>query len=387
MKKRILIFSTSYYPFVGGSDIAVREITNRLSGDFEFDLIMARLDKKLPVFEKSGAVNIYRLGFGYQLLDKLLVPFWGAYVTAWLQKKHEYICFWGIMVTFATGAGYIYNIWRRLMGQKKIPMILTLQEGDSDKYLTYKWGGLLDLSWRLSLWGTDILTGISTFLLDRARKKGYKGMSVLVPNGVDVELFTKEIDENLRDTLKTRLDKKEGDIFLVTTSRLTHKNANDDVISALTQLPENIHFIIIGKGELGPKLQRQAKALGVYNRVKFLGLLLYKEIPAYLSICDIFIRPSRSEGFGNSFIEAMAAGLPVIATPVGGILDFIDDKETGVFCSPDNPKSISEAVRFLLDNPDLREHIVKNAKARVIERYDWNHIAQKMKTNVFEKVA
>ena len=107
-------------------------------------------------------------------------------------------------------------------------------------------------------------------------------------------------------------------------------------------------------------------------------------MPKYLSVCDIFIRPSRSEGFGNSFIEAMAAGLPVIATPVGGIPDFVDDKETGIFCSPDNPQSIALAVMTLIREPLIRSHITEKAKARVLERYSWDHIALKMKA-VFEK--
>ena len=387
-KRKILIFSTAYYPFVGGAEVAVKEITDRLgspAGEFEFDLITARLKKDLPSVEKIGKVTVYRVGIGRPLFDKLLLPFRGALLARRLNKTRNYFCLWGIMVTFGSGAGYLFNILQSLTGNKKVPIVLTLQEGDSENHLQYKWGGLIALSWKLSLWLTDYLTGISNFLLNRAKKNGYSGRYSLVPNGVDLSVFSQEISREVQDDLKNRLGKKQGDIFLVTSGRLTHKNAADDVISALVYLPKNIYFIIIGKGEEGPKLQRQARDLGVADRVKFLGFISYQDMPKYFSVCDIFVRPSRSEGFGNSFIEAMASGLAVIATPVGGISDFIDDKETGIFCSPDSPQSIVRAVNLLLENNSLRVKIVELALKRVTERYGWDNITVQMK-NVFEQI-
>jgi glycosyltransferase involved in cell wall biosynthesis len=381
--KNILIFSTAYYPLVGGAEVAIREITGQLK-DYKFDLITAKILKNTSKIEKIDNVTVYRIGFGFKTLDKILLPFWGAYVAGKLHKKNNYFCFWGMMTTFGSGAGYFFNILRVLSGEKKVPMILTLQEGDSEEHLKYKWLGLIALSWKLALKNTDALTAISNFLLNRAKKNGYKGEGFLIPNGVDLKLFTEEFSEEAKNYLKNRLNKKEGDIFLVTTGRLTYKNAVDDIITALSKLPENINLIIIGKGEGGFALQRLSKKLNLEKRVKFMGLLPYKDIPLYLSVCDIFIRPSRSEGFGNSFIEAMAAGIPVIGTPVGGIVDFIDDKKTGVFCSPDNPKSIVDAVNFLLAEHSIKDEIIKNAKERVVERYGWDKIAGEMEM-VFER--
>jgi glycosyltransferase involved in cell wall biosynthesis len=230
------------------------------------------------------------------------------------------------------------------------------------------------------------LTAISNFLLHRAESMGYLDKRSLIPNGVNVELFSKIFSTKEIDNMKIKLGKKTNDIFLVTSSRLVKKNAVDDIISALTFLPENFSLIIIGKGDEGYNLQKQAENLGLTSRIKFVGFIPYTDIPEYFSACDIFVRPSRSEGFGNSFIEAMASHLPVIATPVGGIPDFIDDKETGVFCAPDNPKSIVEAVNLLVTDNSLREHIIIKAFDRVKERYSWNHIAKDMKEEVFDKL-
>ncbi len=384
-KRKILILSTAYFPFVGGAEVAIKEITDRSVDDYEFDLITAKLGKNLSKLEKVGNVNVYRIGIGIPTLDKLLLPFRGFFLAKKLNAKNNYFCMWGMMATFGSGAGYILNLYRSITGQKRIPIVLTLQEGDSEGHLRFKWFGLIALSWKLALRNTDILTAISNFLLDRAKKNGYKGESCLVPNGVDVEVFGKEISDDVKSEMKNTLQKKEGEVFIVTTGRLTHKNATDDIISSLERLPENISLIVIGKGEQGPKLQKQAESLNIEKRVKFLGFVPYAEIPKYFSVCDIFIRPSRSEGFGNSFIEAMAARLPVIATPVGGIPDFLSDRETGIFCDVNNPQSIAKAVSSILDDGVLRGKIITNAEKKVTERYDWKHIANHMKS-VFDKL-
>ena len=385
-RRRILVLSTAYYPFVGGAEIAIKEITDRLSSDFDFDLITARFDKNLPIFEKIGSVNVYRIGFGHRTFDKLILPFLGAVRIYKLNKKNNYFCIWAMMITFASGAGYVFNVFQFLSRSKKVPIVLSLQEGDSENHLNYRWGGLLGLSWKLALFQTDHLTALSAFLIDRARRVGYKKEADIVPNGVDLSVFTKEIGIEVKEEIRNKLGKKDGDVFLVTWSRLTHKNAVDDIISSLVSLPTNIYLIIMGKGEEGKKLQKQVDSLGLNHRVKFLGFVSHKEIPNYLSVCDIFIRPSRSEGFGNSFIEAMAAKLPVIATPVGGIPDFIDDNETGVFCAPNNPQSIANSVNLILTNNNLRENIVRNAYNRVVERYSWETVSNNMK-DVFDKVS
>ena len=129
-KRKILIFSTAYYPLVAGAEVAVKEITDRLSGMFDFDLMTAKLQSDLLSVEKIGNVTVYRIGSGHPMLDKILLPFRGAVLTSRLQKQNDYFCFWGIMVTFGSLAGYIFNLSRSLTGRKMIPMVLTLQEGD-----------------------------------------------------------------------------------------------------------------------------------------------------------------------------------------------------------------------------------------------------------------
>ena len=88
-------------------------------------------------------------------------------------------------------------------------------------------------------------------------------------------------------------------------------------------LPKSVSFLVFGLGPDKEILEQLSKSEGVTDRVRFLGQINHSEMPKYLKVSDIFIRPSLSEGFGISFIEAMAAGIPVIATQEGGIADFL----------------------------------------------------------------
>lgn len=386
--RKILIFSTAYFPFIGGAEVSIKAITSRLANEFEFDLITARLKKDLRSIEKIGAVTVYRIGIGVPLLDKLFLPYVGAWKALMLNKKNQYVAFWCIMASFASGAAYIANWF-----QKKVPIILTLQEGDSESWLRYRWFGLIDLSWRLSLARTNVLTVISTYLLNRARRLGYKGQVEIIPNGVDIFWFDKTqtpIPANNRNRFRQIQAAKEDDVILITTSRLVYKNAVDIVIRALSKLPANVHLWVLGNGSQRKELEALTKKLNLSERVHFKGVMSHasplsdSSVIHYLNASDIFVRPSRSEGMGNSFIEAMAAEVPVIATPVGGIPDFLKDGETGLFCEVNNPKSIAEKVMEYINNPELKSQIVKNAKEMVIKKYDWDLIAKEMKTKVFD---
>ena len=177
---------------------------------------------------------------------------------------------------------------------------------------------------------------------------------------------------------------------MITTSRLVAKNGVDIAIRSLKHLPNTVKFAVLGIGPDEARLRQLAERLGLSDRVIFLGYIEMKEIPKYLKISDGFVRVSRSEGMGNSFVEAMAAGVPVVATPVGGITDFLFDPEhnpdkepTGLFASVEDPKDTARAIRAFLEDRELRKRCVANAKRMVAEKYDWNLIAKNMRERVF----
>ena len=117
----------------------------------------------------------------------------------------------------------------------------------------------------------------------------------------------------------------------------------------------------------------------------FTGSISPHLLPKYLRIADVFVRPSRSEGLGSAFLEAMAAGLPVIGTRVGGIPDFLKDGETGLFCKVDDPKSIVEKINLLTADKNLQNHIIQKGYKMVATNYNWKKIAKEYQI-VFESL-
>ncbi|HEY0010297.1 MAG TPA: glycosyltransferase family 4 protein [Candidatus Paceibacterota bacterium] len=391
MTKKVLIFSLNYYPrFIGGAEVAIKEITDRLP-DIEFHMVTLRFDSTLPKVEKIGNVLVHRIGFTkpepgiadlrrFPLhINKHAYQYLAARKAASLHKAHRYDAVWAMM---AHAAGIPAAHFKTF--HPKVRYLLTLQEGDPPAHIEKLMRPVWPL-FRRAFTKADHVQAISSFLLDWSRRMGFPKEGEVVPNGVSLAHFSQAFPPEEVAFVKEGLGKKKGDVFLVTTSRLVHKNGVDTIIDALPELPGNIRLVIAGVGPLERALQARIEMLKIPDRVIFLGEVPHSELPLLLSACDIFIRPSRSEGMGNSFIEAMAAGLPVIATQEGGLSDFLfdrvrnpDKEPTGFAVDKDDPKRIAATVQAIIADPVGTKQVVKNARA-LVERYDWSAIAERMR--------
>lgn len=387
LKKKILIFSLAYYPRVGGAEIAIKELTDRMS-DIEFHMVTQRFDSLLPEIETLGNIRVYRVGSGVSYLSKMLFVPRAALKGLRLHRKEHFDGMWAMMsyMTFPITIMRLCGI--------RVPYALTLQEGDPFEHVFKRWHirilrPLLAAGFRRA----SVVQVISNFLAHWGETMGVGKKTLVIPNGVDIAHFSAPVSQRLIDEAKGELGKKMGDVFLITVSRLVHKNAVDDCIAALTRLPENVKCIVVGSGPLEKELKSQVINHKLQARVQFLGHVDHADMPKYLAASDIFIRPSRSEGMGNSFIEAMAAGLPVIGTQEGGIADFLFDEKrnpdtpvTGWAVDADSPEQIVEAVKNIMAHPEKVSAVVRTAREMVKEKYDWNLIARDMNEKVFSKL-
>jgi len=363
---KILIFSLAYHPFIGGAEVAIKSITDRLP-NVEWEMITVNLDGKQKSSEKLGNVLIHRVG--NSKLDKYRFP-WLAYKKAKeLQKKGGYNIIWAMM---ANQAG-----WAALKFKKKfsqIKYLLTLQEGDSE----------LDIWWRTWFMRplykniyrkADKIQAISKFLAKRAERMGYGGKIEVVPNGVKSEWLGR-LDY-------TELIKSRNPRQIITTSRLEKKNGIESLIRSMVDVDGQL--IILGDGSLRNRFQGLIGDLGLNNKVNIVGQVSNSEVYQHLAESAVFVRPSLSEGLGNSFLEAMAMYVPIVGTAVGGIVDFLEDNKTGMVCQPKNPRDIAEKINYSLDekNKEEVEQIVKQARELVVRKYNWDDIAKKME-NIFK---
>lgn len=370
-KKRVLIFSLAYYPHVGGAEVALKEITDRIK-DIEFHMLTLNFGGEATE-EQVGNITVHRLGTSASYLSKILFVPRAARAARAMHAALRFDAFWAMMS---------YMVFPIVLGRfkgLKVPYVLTLQDGDPFTHIFRRWFilpfiPLLSYGFR----SAAAITALSTYLARWAKQLGYRGEVRVVPNGADLTLFI----ESAHSELETA-----AVVNLVTASRLVHKNALDDVIRALVLLPTNVIFTIYGTGPEERALRSLAEERGVTDRVIFKGYVPHSALAQAFSTAHIFIRPSRTEGFGASFVEAMAAGLPVVATQEGGIADFLFDEKrnpdtppTGWAVDVNSPEQIALAVKDIMTNPDKVARVRATAKQMVAEKYDWNLIAIQMES-------
>jgi len=378
-KKQILIFSVFYFPFVGGAEVALKEVITRLTGKYDFTIITGKLNSETKREEVMDGINVIRVGWGIKWLDKLFFPFFCLFKALSLEKPN---ILYLLLENQAAIAGNLYNWFR------KVSTIYNLQSGDTEKYIRDKLGSFYFLyNWTYQK--KYFYCVLSKYLRKRAIEHGVPAKQItIIPNGVNTSHFNaRKVSKTKRQQL-IKKHKLQGKKIIFTASRLAHKNALGDVIKAMPDILKktpNAMFVIAGTGELEAELKQLTKDFAVEKQIIFLGFINHKDLPAYLTISDVFIRPSLSEGFGNSYVEALSCGVPIIGTPVGGIPDFLEHEKTGLMCKVRDPHDIAKQATRLLTNKKLSQAIVKTGQKMVKELYEWDNIA-KQYDKVFTKL-
>ncbi len=133
-------------------------------------------------------------------------------------------------------------------------------------------------------------------------------------------------------------------------------------------------FLIVGRGGLRETLEAQARHLGVAHQLRFLGQR--EDVRELLAVCDVFVLPSLSEGMPLSLLEAMAAGVPPVATRVGGMAEVIEDGKTGLLVPPADSNALAESIVILLEDRKLAKDIGKSAREVAASRFSLTRMVQ-----------
>ena len=217
------------------------------------------------------------------------------------------------------------------------------------------------------------LTAISTDTIKRAQALGCKERVILTPYGIDAGKFSKKSpDKKLRGKYGL-----EGKTVLLSVCRLSRRKGLEYLLRAVARLSNDVRLLMIGDGIERDNLVRLSNELGILGRVVFVGRVPNDELLAYYNLADIFVLPSLHEGMGIVFLEAMACGLPVVTTNIGGMVDFIKDGETGLLVEPRDAEQLSRALSRLIKDKKLRERIAKNGERLVREEYTWEKAAKR----------
>jgi D-inositol-3-phosphate glycosyltransferase len=201
----------------------------------------------------------------------------------------------------------------------------------------------------------------------------------LVPSGVNTERFRPDGPSAPREAGKKRI---------LTVARPVARKGVEDLIRALPQVPK-AEVVVIGGSPADPyakRLEALARSGGVGDRVRLVGAVPADEMPAWYRSADLLAATPWYEPFGMTVLEAMACGVPVVASAVGGLVDTVVDGVTGDLVAPRDPAGLARALRRLLGDENRRIAYGAAACDRAVQSYSWPRIARRL-ANVYASVA
>lgn len=228
----------------------------------------------------------------------------------------------------------------------------------------------------------DMLLPVSRYTAGLLRSLGADPRRItVVNNGTDPDRFKPTDSRGLRTDLGL-----DGRRVILTVTRLVGRKGVDTVIEALPAVVQqfpNATYLIIGDGPERSALETMARRVGPDLDIRFLGRIDYEILPAYYSLADFAVMPSRNEppdveGFGIVFLEANACGCPVIGARSGGIPDAVVDGETGILVPPADPGALASAMVRLLGDEQLRKKLGANGRERTLASASWDHVATRI---------
>ena len=254
---------------------------------------------------------------------------------------------------------------------RDIPYIISLRGSDvpnydpSNKWVEVSHCFLKPITKRI--WKkAKYVIALSDGLRDIALKTAPDQEIHVIGNGVETDIF-----------MPGRKSKtSSNDLRMIAVARLIKRKGLQHILQALHELNDpSIKLTIIGSGNYEKKLMTFSGSLGLNDLVTFYGYCTRKKLPFLYSQADIFILPSMTESFGIVFAEAMACGLPIIGSRVGGVPDLVK-KQNGILISPGNVQEIKNAILTFKNNTKMMDKMSKANRKRVCRHYSWECIAE-----------
>jgi len=387
-KPKVCLLISTFYPFVGGGETHALLLCKELikSGS-EIFVITRRTDNQLSKKEVIEDVPVFRVGpCGFKRLGKYLMLF-PVFIKLLLLRNHYDV----ILVSGLRTLSIPAIITSSLLGKKCVLRAASCGElsgafiwdsphleGQDTKIKIFK--SIINIRNRLFL-KADGFLAISSAIHDEYRESGVAESKIrVINNGADTDKFTPIIAAD-KKSLRQKLNLPDKVIF----SYAGKLNKGKGLIFLLKVWKDffvkhpNTHLLLIGSGKgsflsCESKLRAFVLENNLIDSITFTGYV--ENVYEYLQASDIFIFPSENESLSNALIEALACGLPCLASNIGGIPDTVKDNQNGYLLPPQNKDAWVGAMNNMMESPDLAQKMGQQGRKRILKRNSINSVAK-----------
>jgi glycosyltransferase involved in cell wall biosynthesis len=368
--------SGGFYPKIGGTERQAERLAVALKRlGFEVRILTLRFRDDLPLDEEIGGLRVVRIPYPkIKVVGRVVILLRLAWRLFSDRRRYdlvhvhmaEYMAFVSILVARPLGKTVILKFAVRPPDSAGV-------FGDFPEFVARR--RFLEQLLFFVIRKADCFVAISEMISEMAIKRGIPPERVVrIPNGVDIGTFH-PVTPPEREDLRRSLAFHPG-LAVVFIGRLIPRKGVADLLGAwrtVSAKRNDVTLYILGTGRSEEEFLAKARDLGLRDSVKFRGSV--NNVVAYLQSADLFVLPSHYEGMPNVLLEAMACGLPVVATRVSGVVDIVRDGRNGLLVEPGRPDGLAEAILRLLDDPAEAARLGKAAHETIEKEYSIEAVA------------
>ena len=376
---KILMLTWEYPPrIVGGIARVVNDLSKRLIKDGHDVTVVTYREGNAPYFEDDKGVKVYRVD-NFMINPNNFIDWIMQMNFNMIAKANEIIAKEGAFDVIHAHDWLVAYAAKTLKNSYDIPIVSTIHATESgrnsgihDETQRY----INDTEWMLTYESTEVIVNSNYMKRELQSLFGLPFEKInVIPNGININMFN-GVEKDYDFRRKYALDNEKIILFM---GRLVYEKGVQHLISAMPKILAGYHdakLVIAGKGGMLDELRAQVNSLGISNKVYFTGYMDSKQVCKMYKCADVSVFPSTYEPFGIVALEAMLSGAPVVVSDIGGLNEIVEHGVDGMKSYAGNPNSLADSILALLYNPQLADSVVKKAKAKVKNEFNWAKIAQ-----------
>ena len=376
---KILMLTWEYPPrIVGGIARVVHDLSKRLIKDGHEVHVVTYKEGNVSEYENDKGVHVHRVN-NYMINPNNFIDWIMQLNFNMIAKANELIEKEGKFDVIHAHDWLVTYAAKTLKNSYNIPIVATIHateagrnSGIHDEVQRY----INDTEWLLTYEASEVLVNSNYMKNELQRLFGLPFEKInVVPNGINMTAFN-GVERDYDFRRQYAADNEKIILFL---GRLVYEKGVQHLIAAMPKILANYHdskLIIAGKGGMLDELRQQVNYLNIGHKVYFTGYLDAKKVCKMYKAADISVFPSTYEPFGIVALEAMLAGVPTVVSDIGGLDEIVEHRVNGMKSYAGNPNSLADSILNLLYDPQLCANVVKQARIKVKNEYNWNKIAQ-----------